>query len=442
MMLAGACLFASLSFVAYMALLVPPYLRQKPATLGDPTRFEWHFIVPCLDEEMVVERTVRTLHDSFAVAGIWCVDDGSVDGTPDILSRLAGAIPNVHVVSRRLPDARKGKGPALNAGWDALRRSVPSDAQAERIVVGVLDADARLSVPSLQAISGPQFFGSPDVGAVQTGVRVAESVDAESREAPAGLLMRLQDMEFRGPIAAMQLLRRHTGSVGMGGNGQFTRLSVLNRIAAKHGTPWHNSLLEDFELGVHVLLQGSRSEYCHHAQVAQEGLPNGRLLLRQRTRWSQGAMQCFRYLWPVLKSPRISTAGKLEITYFLLGPWLRLFFGLIFVASTLVAVAYGLTLSFGGPPSSSNWMLLSGAVVLGLAPFFVWGPMYGARAGVDIRRRDAWMTGAANCAYVYLQHIAPWWAVARLVRSRNDWKKTPRLQTSPSPAPHAGVSHR
>ena len=441
-MLAAACLLASLSFVAYMALLVPPYVRHKPATLGDPSGVEWHFIIPCLDEEMVVERTVRKLHDSFAVAGIWCVDDGSVDGTPDILARLAGEMPDVHLVSRRLPEARKGKGAALNAGWDAIRRSVTSDVDPERVVVGVLDADARLDGSSLHAIAGPQFFGSSDVGAVQTGVRVTESVDAESRRAPSGLLMRLQDMEFRGPIAAMQLLRRHTGSVGMGGNGQFTRLSVLNSVAAEHGTPWHNSLLEDFELGVRVLLQGSRSEYCHHAQVAQEGLPSARLLLRQRTRWSQGAMQCFRYLRPVLKSPSIRTAGKLEITYFLLGPWLRLLLGFIFVASTLVAVGYGITLSVGGPPSSSDWMLLSGAVALGLTPFFVWGPMYGTRAGVDIRRRDAWITGAANCAYAYLQHIAPCWAVARLVRSRNDWKKTPRIATSGSPATDAGVSLR
>ena len=441
-MLAAACLLASLTFVAYMALLVPPFLRQTRTTPGDPSRFEWHFLVPCLDEASVIERTVLALHDSFPAARIWCVDDGSVDGTPDILLRLAGAIPNVHVVSRRLPDARRGKGAALNAGWNAIRRSVPSNADLEQVVVGVIDADARLSASSLQAICGPQFFGSSVVGAVQTGVRVAEPVEAESREVPSSLLIRLQDMEFRGPIAAMQLLRRHTGSVGMGGNGQFTRLSVLNRVAAEHGTPWHNSLLEDFELGVRVLLQGSRSEYCHHAQVAQEGLPDARLLLRQRTRWSQGAMQCLRYLRPVLKSACIGTAGKMEITYFLMGPWLRLLLGLIFIVSTVVAVGYGVTLGFGGPPNAQDWLLLSGAVMLGLVPFFVWGPIYGARAGVDISRRDAWMMGAANCAYAYLQHIAPWWAAARLARSRNDWKKTPRIETSGSPAVDAGVSLR
>jgi hypothetical protein len=51
-------------------------------------------------------------------------------------------------------------------------------------------------------------------------------------------LVRLQDMEFRAPIAAIQLGRRTTGTVGLGGNGQFTRLSGLIEIARGADGPW------------------------------------------------------------------------------------------------------------------------------------------------------------------------------------------------------------
>src|SRR5262249_22574946 len=155
----------------------------------------------------------------------------------------------------------------------------------------------------LDVIAGPSCFGDAAVGAVQVQVRVVHRGHGARRSSLSRLLVRLQDMEFSGVIAAMQTFRRHLGSVGMGGNGQFTRLSVLDRIASEHGTPWHGALLEDFELGVHVLLAGFRTEYCHDTWVAQEGLPTLRSLVRQRSRWAQGSMQCFRYLWPVLRSP-------------------------------------------------------------------------------------------------------------------------------------------
>ena len=175
-------------------------------------------------------------------------------------------------------------------------------------------------------VAGTPYFGDGRVGAVQVQVRVAGASARAGGEPTrfSRLLVRLQDMEFTSVIAAMQTLRRHLGSVGMGGNGQFTRLAVLDRIAAEHGTPWHGALLEDFELGLHVLLGGSRTEYCHDTWVVQEGLPSLRLLIRQRSRWAQGSMQCIRYLGAVLRSPRISTGAALEIAYFLFMPWLQL----------------------------------------------------------------------------------------------------------------------
>jgi cellulose synthase/poly-beta-1,6-N-acetylglucosamine synthase-like glycosyltransferase len=433
---AGAFILCG-AFIAYVALIVIPLLRHRPGTMGDPSRYHWAFLVPCLDEERVVRTTVQALLRKFPRAEVWCVDDASVDATPVILAKLAAASRRVHVVSRRQPAARQGKGSALNAGWRALATRVRRDIDAGQVIVGVVDADGHLDPNCLRVISGPGFFGDPDVGAVQVKVRVKAHSGGWGRGGrwSERFLVRMQDMEFSGVIAAMQMLRRHLGSVGMGGNGQFTRLSVLNRIAKEHGSPWHGALLEDFELGLHVLLGGSRTEYCHDTWVVQEGLPSLGALVRQRSRWAQGSIQCLRYLVPVLRSPRVSTSAALEIAYFLFLPWVQMVGGLLYLVCLGIMVDVVLT----APGGSSAWLAMSAwgivplFVCFGLAPLVVWGPIYRVTEEPRLGRLSSLMLGLANWPYIYVHHAATWWAFIRVLRSRNDWMKTDRIQPAPSP---------
>jgi len=421
------------SFIAYVLAIVVPFLRRQPAEPGDEQAYCWHFIVPCLDEQAVIAATVKRLMRSFPTAQLWCVDDASSDATPLVLARLARRYRRLHVVARRLPDARRGKGAALNAGWEALRASVPAGTDTSRLIVGIVDADGRLDPRCLAMIAGPSFFGTSEVGAVQVKVRVSASHDGTADDHQprrlARLLVRLQDLEFACVIAAMQTLRRHVGTVGMGGNGQFTRLSVLEAIAAEHGTPWHGALLEDFELGLHVLLCGSRTEYCHDTWVDQEGLPTARQLIRQRSRWAQGSMQCFRYLMPIVRSPRISTAGAFEIAYFLFLPWLQLVGSVIYALCAAIVVGYavtfpgGLVAWFGG----GAWAIVPLFVCFGLGPFLIWGPIYRATARQETSVPMALALGVANWLYLAVNYLAIWWAFVRVVRTRHDWKKTTRL---------------
>jgi cellulose synthase/poly-beta-1,6-N-acetylglucosamine synthase-like glycosyltransferase len=430
---AGAFLFC-VAFIGYVLLIVVPFMRHKPAAPGDASDFDWHYIVPCLDEGLVIEDTVRRLIDDFPVAHVWVVDDASTDDSPEILDRLARELPRLHVIHRVAPDARVGKGPALNAAWRALRAWLPDGTDAARVVVGVVDADGRLDPECPDMISGRTFFGNPQVGAVQIKVRLFRgdeqgmvgSLDATQR---GRLLVRMQDAEFTSVFAAIQTLRRHVGSVGMGGNGQFARLSVLERIAAEHGTPWHGALLEDFELGLHVLLSGSRTEYCHDTWVAQEGLPSLRMLIRQRSRWAQGAMQCMRYLWPILRSNRIATGGAFEISYFLFLPWFQLMGSVFHIVCTVSLVYYIANLPGGAAAwfAAGGWGFVPLFVVFGLLPLVVWGPIYRATQDRSLTRRQAWVLGLANWPYAGVHYAATWWAFTRVVRARHDWKKTARV---------------
>jgi 1,2-diacylglycerol 3-beta-glucosyltransferase len=432
-----AAFLLCVAFLSYVGLITHRFVRRGAHVPAARADHAFHLVVPCLDEEDVVVATVDHLVTTFPDAVVWCVDDGSTDATGALLAQLASAHPALRVVSRRPPEARQGKGAALNAAWRAIDAELGPEVDRARVVVGVIDADARLDRSCLAVVCGPTLFGDPTVSAVQVLVRVVEDVDALTSTCPLRLatahspgddplLVQLQDLEFSGPIAAMQTLRRATGSVGMGGNGQFTRLSALDRIAAEHDVPWHGSLLEDFELGLHVLLTGGRTEYCGDTFVAQTGLRSVGPLLRQRSRWAQGGMQCAKYWWQVVTSPRIPLTAALEITYYLSVPWSQLVGAVVFPAAIAVDVHYALTTAGGaaGWWLSGAWGLLPLAVLFGLVPHVMWGPLYRETTGGHITRRRALLLSAANAAYAYLLQVAVWWAFWRTVRGRSDWKKT------------------
>lgn len=441
-------------FLVYVLCILRPFLRRPDDVPGHQEGFTFHLVLPCLNEEAVIGATVRHLVASFPEAVLWCIDDGSDDDTPGVLADLAARFPAVRVVTRTLPAARQGKGAALNAAWRAIDAATPPGVDRDRLVVGVLDADARLERICPDVVCGPEFFGDPQVVAVQVQVRITSDVDAlvsndlqhlagraAGRRTRDPLLVQLQDLEFVGPIAAMQTLRRRTGSVGMGGNGQFTRLSALDRIAVEHGTPWHGALLEDFELGLHVLLTGARTEYCDSTFVAQAGLARVRPLVRQRSRWSQGGMQCMRYLLPVLRSPLVPLPGALEIAYYLYLPWSQLLGSIVFPVALLLDCYYAFDTE-GGPAQwlrAGAWGIAPLAVLFGALPYLVWGPLYRIRSGGAVTRRRAFVLSVASIGYGYLLQAAVWWALIRLVRGRSDWKKTAHPGTAPDRRPGAGA---
>lgn len=425
------------AFLTYVAVIGVTYLRQDPPPAGEVDTFGWHVIVPCLDEEAVVATTVRRLLASVPAAHIWCTDDDSTDRTAEIIADLARHDPRVHLLRRTAPDARQGKGAALNHAWRAIRDFEADTADTSKVIIGVVDADGELSPGALATLASARYFGDPTVGAIQAAVRIANRSTGERTTGVTGWrqrLLDLQDVEFVGPIAAMQMLRERTGSVAMGGNGQFTRLSVLDEIAETAGTPWHGALLEDFELGIHVLLAGHRTAYCHHVEVAQEGLSELGALVRQRSRWAQGSMQCRRYLKPVLASKRIPNAAAFEISYFLLLPWVQVAGSIVYAMSYVVLASY-LAATAGGPAgwlASGQWGVLPLVAFGGIGPFAVWGFIYRWKVEPSLSRAEALRLGVGNWIYSNLHYLATWWAVARTITRRADWKKTRRVADRPS----------
>ena len=424
----------SVAFVTYVCLIVLPYLRHRREPAGDPTRLEWHFMVPCRDEQSVIGGTVRYLRSTFPSAHVWIIDDDSDDATAAVVRQSRQHNDgSIHLVQRMRPHARTGKGEALNAGYRAIKQWMGRHADAGHAVLVVVDADGRPAPNCLAVCASDGLFGDPGIGAVQIDVRminrgVPEADVGRFRRAYGSVLVRMQDLEFRTAIAAIQMSRRVTGTISMGGNGQFTRLSALDSIAGPDGRPWRGSLLEDFELGVQLLTGGWRTGFSVDTHVDQEGLYSMRRFLAQRTRWGQGTMQCARYLRQVWESRHLSTLGAAEIMYYLAQPWMQL----------VGTVVYPIPFVFLGVRTVQDpaevwqwwtggaWLLFAVYGVFGLLPFLMWGPIYRARC----ERAGSWWRGLgygfAYALYIYTFYVTSWRAVTRLARGRNGWAKTRR----------------
>ncbi|MER5865336.1 glycosyltransferase [Kitasatospora sp. NPDC002040] len=380
----------------------------EPAGDGERERF-YVFMLACLNEDRVLAESLHRLmalpqQDLLALV----VDDASDDRTAEI---ARSADPHrVLLHQRRLPEARRGKGAALN---DGLRHLVDSGVLGDRnpddVIVCILDADGRLEPQAIDRAD--RYFADPGTGAVQIGVRMYNRQDC--------LLARMQDMEFVVYTDIFQTGRRHLGSVGLGGNGQFMRLSALQSLGAE---PWSHQLTEDLDLGIRLIAAGWENQFCSGAAVHQQAVLKVRPLVRQRSRWFQGHIQASRLVPLVLRE--IPGRAAVDLVYHLSSPALLLltsFLPLAFVAGAIGFVSDSVVA--GHSTFAPIWLVP--LYLLAFAPAYAYAYVY--------RRRESGL-GLLRClllahlfvAYGYLWFAAGWWAIGRTVSGRTSWLKTAR----------------
>jgi 1,2-diacylglycerol 3-beta-glucosyltransferase len=435
-------LVLSVMFIAYVLCILVPFLRHKPITPGDTSEFEWHLFIPCRDEETVVDETIRRAMTDFPEAHVWVIDDDSDDRTAQIADEYAATNDHVHVVRRIRPNARLGKGSALNSAYAALNEWLAADTDRSRVIIGVVDADGELDPAALRTVASSTVFGRAETGAAQIAVWMKNRGDThplpdKGRVANwfASSLLRLQDIEFRTVIAGMQSLRSKTGTVGLGGNGQFARLSTLDKIGEQYGEPWHGALLEDYELGVHVLLAGYEVKHVYDTHVSQEALPSLKRLMVQRTRWAQGNIQCVKYIKDVAASPYFDSVGVIETAYYLFLPFAQVIGLTAFVTATALTVP-----KYIADPASlqitPNLLLSLFGLMLAfsITPFGMWGVIYKYRCEPSASLAQGIRWGLGMWLYVYYTYICIIYAFIRIIRRRNGWAKTRRNAEITAPA--------
>jgi cellulose synthase/poly-beta-1,6-N-acetylglucosamine synthase-like glycosyltransferase/peptidoglycan/xylan/chitin deacetylase (PgdA/CDA1 family) len=247
-------------------------------------------IVPAYNEAANIAATVRSLVDSdYPRLEVIVVDDGSTDGTADIVRRLR--LPGVQVVRQD----NAGKPAALNTGIRYAR--------GELLVL--VDGDTVFAPDAVGRLIQPLRDGR--VGAVSGNTKVANR---------RGLLGRWQHLEY---VIGFNLDRRlfdvaRCMPTVPGAIGAFRRaaLSDVGGVSTE-------TLAEDTDLTMAVIRAGWRVVYAPDAVAWTEAPGSLRQLWRRRYRWCYGTMQA---MWKHRRALRqrgpAGRLGRRGLSYLLL----------------------------------------------------------------------------------------------------------------------------
>ncbi|MBC7195485.1 MAG: glycosyltransferase, partial [Caldisericia bacterium] len=245
------------------------------------------------------------------------INDNSTDYTRNIVNSFLNKDERIILFDKFNYNGKSGKGSVLNFAIDQLinlfkhkfleplnlDNTFLEKYSYDKIIIGVYDAD---SIPDLNSINKISlFFEKTECDACQTLVRISNR--------NKNLLAKMQDIEFIGFSRVIQKGRSIIGSVGLGGNGQFVKLSSLLKLGEK---PWGDTLTEDLELGLRLIAKGLKLGYCDDIITEQEGVIKLKSLIIQRSRWLQGHLMNWKYI-PKIISSKSKLITKIDTIFYL-----------------------------------------------------------------------------------------------------------------------------
>ncbi len=362
-------------------------------------------LVPALNEERVIGRTVASLLELRGNFLALIIDDASDDRTVAALAPFL-TDSRVQLLERPVEQARRGKGYALNAGYAAVQRLGLAERYGpENLITVVFDADTRVEPDFLRAVT--PYFRDPKVAGVQSAVRMYN--------ARRNVLTLWQHLEFAVWGKYLCRAKDKLGSATLGGNGQCVRFAALSDLG---GEPWQaSSLTEDLDLSLRLIRKGWRHRFCSSVAVWQEAVPRLRALVHQRSRWLQGHVVCWQHL-PALLRSRLPVLARLELLMFLLVPAVFLPIGLVSIGNWLYLLLFK---DWGGLNVAS--VLLWYVLGFGMVPLVL-------AAWKALDRPSLWrlfVHGHLFVFYFLVWFIAGVTVYWRVLLGRRAWVKTERV---------------
>ena len=236
--------------------------RRRPGfRWGPPIVEPVTVIVPAYNEIKNIEATVRSILANDHPLEVLVVDDGSTDGTADLIESLQ--LPRVRVMRQR----NSGKPKALNAGIRA----------AHHEIIIMIDGDTVFEPDTVRLLAQP--FADPQIGAVAGNVKIANRDE---------LIGRMQHIEYVVGFNIDRRVQDVTGSIATvpGAGGAFRRKALL-----EVGGMSTDTLAEDTDLTIALGRAGWRVVFEERARAWTEAPATMAQLWKQRYRWSYGTMQ-------------------------------------------------------------------------------------------------------------------------------------------------------
>jgi cellulose synthase/poly-beta-1,6-N-acetylglucosamine synthase-like glycosyltransferase len=278
-------------------------MRSAPGDLDAPLvdtgfRPRVSVLVAAKNEQAVVRHLVSSLLALDYPADrlqLVVVNDSSSDATGEILDELSREEPLLRCIHR--PDgAGGGKSGALNAAL----------AVATGEIIIVFDADHTPRPDVVRRLV--RHFEDPSVGAVQGRCAIRNPEDS--------LLTRLIAIDYMAGYLVNEYGRQSMFRLpAYGGANCAVRATSLRAIGG-----WNiESVTEDTDLTLRLVLRGERVRYDVTAVDEEEGVVTLGRYWRQRYRWARGHQQAWRdYGRKVWRSKHLNVWQKLETTLFLL----------------------------------------------------------------------------------------------------------------------------
>ena len=246
-------------------------------------------LIPAHNEAVGIAKTIMSARKEVKESDlILVVADNCSDSTAAV-SRDAGAIcierTNLELV---------GKGHALQYGVDYLTEN-----DVEFATVVVMDADCLFGEGSLLAL----------LNASQTKNCVAQALYLMRSPNKGNIKLNISEFTWLIKNWVRPLGQKRLGiSCHLQGSGMAFPKSVLNKYSLAS-----SSIVEDLELGLHIVQGGEEVTFVHHALVTSEFPENNEGLENQRKRWEHG------HLSVVKKMPSMMLQGLKQLNF-------RLFF--------------------------------------------------------------------------------------------------------------------
>ncbi|WP_308313400.1 MULTISPECIES: glycosyltransferase [unclassified Streptomyces] len=246
-----------------MLVLAPMHARRakRRDAWGTPVTETVTVLVPAYNERECIANTLNSLAVSDYPIEVIVIDDGSSDGTADIVEAMN--LPFVRLIRK----ANGGKSSALNTGIAA----------ASHEIIVMMDGDTVFEPSTVRELVQP--FGDATIGAVAGNAKVG------NRDSLIGAW---QHIEY---VLGHNLDRRMYDMLNViqtipGAVGAF-RKEALRRV----GGMSDDTLAEDTDITIAVLCDGWRIVYAEEARAWTEAPASLQQLWSQRYRWSYGSMQ-------------------------------------------------------------------------------------------------------------------------------------------------------